>query len=128
MRWLGPRLKSSQVARRNLRSAFPDMSPDRIEAIVAEVWDNLGRVAAEFPHIHWLINNRVEVENLHYLHDLRDDGQPGLFISAHFGNWEVAGAILRAPNLRGRLRRRAGRRDSRASASSWSSCCWRLLR
>jgi len=93
MRLAGPRLKVSNVARRNLAHAFPDMPRERIEAVVAEVWDNLGRVVAEFPHIDWLIHHRVEVADLQYLHLLRDDGQCGIFISAHFGNWELAGAM-----------------------------------
>jgi len=92
-RLVGPRLKVSRVARRNLAKAFPEMTAERIEEVVAEVWENLGRVVGEFPHLDWLIHNRVEVENMQYLHDMRDDGQPGLFISAHFGNWELAGAM-----------------------------------
>lgn len=92
-RFLGPHLKVSRVARRNLARAFPGKTPVEIEAIVADVWENLGRVAGEFPHIGWLIHNRVEVEGMEHLHALRDDGQPGLFVSAHLGNWELAGAI-----------------------------------
>jgi KDO2-lipid IV(A) lauroyltransferase len=56
------------------------------------VWENIGRVVAEFPHIHWLINNRVEVIDGDYCRALKDDGKPGIFISAHYGNWELAGA------------------------------------
>lgn len=92
-RTLGPRLKVSRVARRNLTRAFPDKGPAEIEALVAEVWDNLGRVVGEFPHIDWLIHNRVEVVGAEHLHALRDDGQPGLFVSAHIANWEMAGAV-----------------------------------
>ena len=92
-RLVGPRLKASRVARRNLARAFPDLSPAGIEAVVAEVWDNLGRVVGEFPHVDWLARNRVEVIGLHHLHGLRDDGRPGLFVSAHFGNWELGTAM-----------------------------------
>lgn len=92
-RLIGPRLKVSEVARRNLARAFPEKSPAEIEVIVREVWDNLGRVAGEFPHIATLIKHRVEVVGLEQVHLLRDDGQCGLFIASHFGNWEVAGAL-----------------------------------
>ena len=92
-RILGPRVPLSNIARTNLRNAFPDMAPDQMEHIVAEVWENVGRVAAEFPHIKWLLRHRVSVDHLDYLHVLRDDGLPGLFISAHYGNWELAGAM-----------------------------------
>lgn len=90
-RAFGPWLKVSNVARRNLRRTFPDKSKAEIEAILVEVWDNLGRTAAEFPHIDWLMKNRVELVGRENLHLLRDDGQPGLFVAGHLGNWEMAG-------------------------------------
>jgi Kdo2-lipid IVA lauroyltransferase/acyltransferase len=89
-RMIGPRLKVSNVARRNLGRTFPDKSKAEIETIVTEVWDNLGRVAGEFPHIDWLMRNRVELVGRENLELLRDDGQPGLFVAAHMGNWELA--------------------------------------
>lgn len=92
-RAVGPHVGASRVARRNLARTFPDLPPARIEAILAEVWENLGRVVGEFPHVYWLIRNRVEVEGLEHLHAMRDDGRPGVFVSAHFGNWELAGAM-----------------------------------
>lgn len=87
---VGPFLKVSNVARRNLGRTFPDKSKAEIETIVTEVWDNLGRVAGEFPHIDWLMRNRVELVGRENLELLRDDGQPGLFVAAHLGNWELA--------------------------------------
>lgn len=92
-RSIGPHLKVSDIARRNLARAFPEKSPAEIETIVRQVWDNLGRVAGEFPHITTLIKHRVEVVGLEQVHRLRDDGRCGLFIASHFGNWEVAGAL-----------------------------------
>lgn len=92
-RTIGPRLKVSNVARRNLVRAFPDKSPAEIEAIVDQVWDNLGRVVGEIPHIATLIAERVEVVGLDNVHRMRDDGICGLFVGAHFGNWELAGAL-----------------------------------
>lgn len=91
-RKIGPLLAVSNVARTNLRNALPDLTPERTEQIVAEVWENVGRVAAEFPHIDSIIRHNVEVVGAEHCHALRDDNRPGLFISAHFGNWELAGA------------------------------------
>src|SRR5262249_3660534 len=51
MRTLGPRLKEHKIGRANLEAAFPEKSPAEIETILRGVWDNLGRVAAEFAHI-----------------------------------------------------------------------------
>ena len=51
MRGVGPRLKEHRIGGDNLAAAFPEKSPEEIEKILRGVWDNLGRVAAEFPHI-----------------------------------------------------------------------------
>ena len=51
MRSVGPWLPSTASARANLAAAFPEKSPEEIEEILAGVWDNLGRVAAEFAHL-----------------------------------------------------------------------------
>lgn len=112
-RTTGPYLKKSNVARRNLKTAFPDRSPAEIEAIVREVWDTLGRVAFEFPLIDRLLNGsdraRIDIEGREHLDAALASGKPVLFFSAHLGNWEmipVSAALLgfrahifyRAPN------------------------------
>lgn len=93
-RAIGPRIAVSRVARANLTRAMPHLSAPQIETIVADVWENIGRVAAEFPHVGWLARNRVEVVGAEHIWKLRDDGKPGIFMAAHFGNWELAGAVV----------------------------------
>ena len=51
MRRVGPLLSKHKVGRANLMAAFPEKSSAEIEAILAGVWDNLGRVSAEFAHL-----------------------------------------------------------------------------
>src|SRR5215813_10513223 len=48
-RRIGPFLGVSKHARRNLRRAFPEFSETEIARVVAGMWDNLGRLAAEYP-------------------------------------------------------------------------------
>ena len=43
--------RSIAIGRANLAAAFPEKSPAEIETILRGVWDNLGRVGAEFAHI-----------------------------------------------------------------------------
>ncbi len=68
--------------------------PDaEVERIVQGMWDNLGRLAAEFPHLQeidvYAENGRVTVEGGEYVDLLRDDNEAGIFYSAHIGNWEI---------------------------------------
>src|SRR5262245_61660136 len=51
MRRIGPLLREHRIGRANLRAAFPEKSEAEIERILMGVWENLGRVGAEFAHI-----------------------------------------------------------------------------
>src|SRR5499427_8564042 len=48
---IGPFLGVSKHAQRNISRAFPELSETEIARVVAGMWDNLGRVAAEYPHL-----------------------------------------------------------------------------
>jgi Kdo2-lipid IVA lauroyltransferase/acyltransferase len=93
-RWIGPRLGISKRARRNLRAALPDLSAARIEAIVRGMWDNLGRVAAEYPHLRHIQvfppSGRVETRGLDHLDRALAAGRSVILFGGHVGNWEIA--------------------------------------
>lgn len=112
-RAIGPRLGISKRARLNLRRAMPDLSEAEITRIVRGMWDNLGRVVAEYPHLDafkvYEPGGRVTVEGVREVIDARETETRFIFFSAHFGNWEIATlaatqagfdvlAIYRAPN------------------------------
>jgi KDO2-lipid IV(A) lauroyltransferase len=88
-RTVGPRLKVSDQARRNLRRALPTLDDQAIERVVIGMWDNLGRVVGEYPHLRRLGETRVEMVGAEHLLQLRDDGKPGICFSGHLGNWEL---------------------------------------
>jgi len=87
-RTIGPRLPSTRTALRNLERAMPETTPERRREIVRGMWDNLGRVVAEYPHLDkaW---QRTEMVGGEFLRDLVKDGKPKLMFSAHIGNWEI---------------------------------------
>jgi KDO2-lipid IV(A) lauroyltransferase len=117
---IGPMLREQKIGRANLAAAFPEKSPEQIEAILAGVWDNLGRVGAEFAHLDHIWEHdpaqpedgRIEVEpRSHELFaQLRLDGKPALIFASHLGNWELpalaavahgldAAILYRRPNI-----------------------------
>jgi Kdo2-lipid IVA lauroyltransferase/acyltransferase len=69
------------------------------------VWDNLGRVAAEFAHIDRLCGEEGEFwpfveyapDSLARFLQLRSDGKPALVFAAHLANWELP-AVIAAKN------------------------------
>lgn len=101
-RTIGPRLRVHRIARCNLERAFPEKSAAEIDAILEEMWDNLGRVFGEFPHIARLRiygNPRIVVEGAEHIDALREAGKPSIFFCPHLGNWELSAsaAIQRGP-------------------------------
>jgi len=92
-RAIGPRLAVSRVADRNLRAAMPELDRAARRRIVRGVWDNLGRTAAEMPHVHALQRTKSgpgwEIEGEEHLLPLAARGGPAIFVSGHIGNWEV---------------------------------------
>jgi KDO2-lipid IV(A) lauroyltransferase len=107
MRRLGPLLPEHKLGRANLAAAFPEKSAREIEAILAGVWDNLGRVAVEFAHLDRLTIGdplnlpfiAYDAENIARYNRLRDDGKPALVFAAHLANWELPAVIAAAFGL-----------------------------
>lgn len=104
-RLIGPALPEQRIGRANLIAAFPEKSPQEIEAILTGAWDNLGRIGAEFAHIDHIWDydpaypekSRIEIApRTHELFArLKNDGKPALIFASHLGNWEfpaLAGA------------------------------------
>jgi KDO2-lipid IV(A) lauroyltransferase len=119
-RRIGPMMREQRIGRANLTAAFPEKSPEEIETILAGVWDNMGRVGAEFAHLDHIWehdrdhpeNSRIEIgERTHELFaKLRLDGKPALIFASHLGNWELpalaavahgldAAVLYRPPNI-----------------------------
>lgn len=89
-RLIGPFLRAHRTAHRNLTHIFPQYSDRQIRDILTRMWDNLGRSAAEYPHLSSkLLLRRITVEGGEYFYDMREH-LPAILISAHYANWELA--------------------------------------
>jgi Kdo2-lipid IVA lauroyltransferase/acyltransferase len=97
-RVIGPKLGITRRARRNLARAFPEKSRAEIEALVRGMWDNLGRVVFEFPHVRHLRpltdRRRFEVIGAEHIRALKSDGKAGVLFSAHVANWEMVPLLV----------------------------------
>ena len=99
LRRIGPLLPEHRTGRANLVAAFPEKSAEEIEKILAGVWENLGRVGAEFAHLDRLWDHDPSRPGTGHLlespdaerrmQQIRDDGKPALIFSAHLANWEL---------------------------------------
>ncbi|HWC64163.1 MAG TPA: hypothetical protein VG501_11110, partial [Rhizomicrobium sp.] len=102
--WMGrkifSRLPPDRTARANLKAAFPEKSEEARDAIRMEMWDNLGRVVAEYPHLgEFKIGpgGRIHADDRGASMLAFEDGRGVMFLSAHLANWElmpVTGQLL----------------------------------
>ena len=94
-----PLLKSRRnVALRNLQNAFPDMDRKQRERIAAQSFNH---ITATFVELLWspnytkeLIKKRVRIEHLEVLTDLLQRKKGIVFLTAHFGSWEIGAQAI----------------------------------
>jgi len=104
---VGPRLRGNRLARAQLAVSFPEKTPEEIEKILGGVWDNMGRVVAEYSHLGelWdfdeanpkagrILIDPIVVERLHRLR--ADTSRPALMFASHQANWELLGLAATA--------------------------------
>jgi KDO2-lipid IV(A) lauroyltransferase len=85
-RLIGPRLGVTKRAAINLRRALPELDEAAARRVMRGMWDNLG--LAEFRV--YGDDGRIEFVGDAILDPVIASGKSAIFISAHFGNWEIA--------------------------------------
>ncbi|MBI5755964.1 MAG: lysophospholipid acyltransferase family protein [Nitrospirae bacterium] len=92
------------IALRNLSIAFPEEGKGRLAGIAKKSFENIGRSAAEFLHVATqkadvvpnIIHDWITVEGRDNLDKAINKGKGLLYLTAHFGNWELLGITLAA--------------------------------
>ncbi|MCO5065572.1 MAG: lipid A biosynthesis lauroyl acyltransferase [Rhizobiaceae bacterium] len=104
-RRFGPLFGRHRVALDNLRQAYPEKSMQEIEAIALDMWENMGRLAAEYIYLDDLFDfdrtsesgERIEVDGKEVFLRIAGEDRPHIVFTGHIGNFEllpVAGAAL----------------------------------
>ena len=90
---IGPFFRPSDLIYKNIKKALPNEPQDRIIKIINEMWNNYGRIFAEYMFIKKFREDRSQkniiIEGQEILNKIRDKGTPVVFISGHFSNFEL---------------------------------------
>jgi len=86
---IGPRLAASRKARRNLERAIPALQDHAYEDIICGMWDNLGRLIAEYPHLETIAKERTVIDGIENLKPYIKGERQAIFIGGHFANFEI---------------------------------------
>ena len=89
-RKIGPYLRVTQTARKNLKRVYGDNID--IETTINDLWDNYGRYIGEFPFINGLdsaeLDKRVKVIGLEKVEAFQKMNQPFMLFLGHQANWD----------------------------------------
>jgi len=91
--FIGPFFRSKELIDKNIRRAFPNIDQDKLTSIKSSMWNNYGRVFAEYMFIKDYRNsnlkNNIIIEGDEILKDLKEKNKKVIFISGHFSNFEL---------------------------------------
>ena len=90
---IGPLFRSKKLIHSNLKKAFPDISLDNLNGITKMMWNNYGRVFAEYMFIKKFredrSNRNIIIEGQEILEDIKKKNKSVVFISGHLSNFEL---------------------------------------
>ena len=91
--YIGPLFRSRELIKSNLLKALPNLESSGLNKISKNMWNNYGRILAEYVFIKDFRNaknqNHIEIKGPEILNQIRKSNEPVIFISGHFNNFEL---------------------------------------
>ena len=91
--FIGPLFRSKNLIKLNILKAFPDLSPIEVKKITKKMWNNYGKILAEYIFIKDFrlskYKNNIDIKGHEILERIRLSNEPVIFISGHFNNFEL---------------------------------------
>ena len=90
---IGPFFRSRNLIKLNIQKAYPNLNHYEIKKITKEMWENYGRIIAEYIFIKEFrtskLQNNIIIEGQEILNQIKKNNEPVIFISGHFNNFEL---------------------------------------
>ena len=90
---IGPVFRSKQIIHKNIKRAFPNIDKKKLNKIKSSMWNNYGRVFAEYIFLksfrNGKLNQNIVIEGEEILLELKNNNKKVIFISGHFSNFEL---------------------------------------
>ena len=101
---IGPLFRSKKLIHANIRRALPHISQENLNEIVKLMWNNYGRVFAEYIFIKDFRNGKyssnIEIEGQDILEKIKQTEQQVIFVSGHLGNFELMAMHLEKTGIK----------------------------
>ena len=90
---IGPFFRSKKTINKNLTIAFPQISDEKINFITKNMWENYGRILADYVFLKDFrklkLKEYVRFNDNNILSTIKKKDKPVIFISGHFNNFEL---------------------------------------
>ena len=90
---IGPIFTSKKLIDTNIKKALPDINSEDLKKTTRLMWNNYGRIFAEYVFIksfrNGKLNSRISIEGQDILEEIKKLNQQVVFISGHFSNFEL---------------------------------------
>ena len=90
---IGPIFKSKKIIKNNLKNYLPNSDDQQINNIINKMWENYGRIFAEYIFIKDFRSTKLEknlkINGMEYLDEIKKNQKPVIFVSGHFNNFEL---------------------------------------
>jgi KDO2-lipid IV(A) lauroyltransferase len=90
---IGPFFRSEKIIHQNIKKAYPNINIAELKTTTKLMWNNYGRVFAEFMFIKDFrsgkLASNIKIEGSNILNDIKLSNKQVIFISGHFSNFEL---------------------------------------
>ena len=101
---IGPFFRSKKIIHANIKRGIPNINSRNLENITKLMWNNYGRVFAEYMFIkdfrYGKLAKQVEIEGQEILDEIKKSNRQVIFISGHFCNFELMAMYLEKAGIK----------------------------
>ena len=101
---IGPLFRSKNLIHSNIKKAFPDINLKNLNRMTKLMWNNYGRVFAEYMFIKdFRLDNsksKIKIDGQEILDKIKKNGKPVVFISGHLSNFELMAMHLEKSGIK----------------------------
>ena len=101
---IGPFFRSKQIIHTNIRRGIPDSNSEKLENITRLMWNNYGRLFAEYMFIkdfrYGKMSRKIQIEGKDILDQIKNSNKQVVFVSGHFSNFELMAMYLEKTGIK----------------------------
>ena len=96
--YIGPLFRSKKIIIANIKKAFPDIDSVGLRKMIKLMWNNYGRIFAEYMFIKDFRNGKlesnIEIIGQDVLEEIKKNNRQVIFVSGHLSNFELMAMCL----------------------------------